>query len=212
MNKKIIFSALLLTLSTPSRADLTGAGDVAIITQLVEMVEQGHQQIMKLKEALNISKKMEQFEQLKVIKKISDEAQALHGLIEDVKHLEDDVNDLIADPFTLDPIEREIEWITRKMRRAEGSDDAVKSYARILMELKNLKFLGAATAKSKEKLRSGTNNEANQQISASSDLICAELLIKSAKRQQLIDANNTSIMLKTLKNRSYSSMASEDNL
>ncbi len=205
---KIVVILIILTISTPTRADMTGAGDAALLTQLVEMVEQGYQQLVKLKDALDISKRMEEYEQLKSVKRLATEGRAIVELYNDMKDFKDEVQYLTNDPFNTTPINKEIDWVSRSMHGAKGNKNAVKAYANILLEMRNLKFLGKAVEKSKNKLASGTNEEDNKQISASSSMIAADILIRNEQRVRQKEANDTSIILRSLKS-SYSSMVND---
>ena len=180
---KLIFGFLLV--SQPVLADLTGAGDAAILSQLVTQTKKIVEQIGQAKDALNISKYMQEIEQLKQVKELSDTGSQFGALFSNVDAIGNEASDWESDPFGLKSIKSEISTLQAGIESAERSGDfeKAKKYSKVLKNLKNIQFLGEANAKNQEAIGKGANELDLNRINAESSLIMTTLLQNKEQRE-----------------------------
>lgn len=192
-------------------ADLTGAGDAAILSKLIEQMAVMREQLEQAKDSVNIGKRMEQMEKLKSAKKLHAEGKAFKDMLDEYESIVSEIEGFRADPVGVDKPRSEMQWLNDALKGADTSSNSAKAYASILMELKNLEFLGKANAASQEKLARGTNTEEESQITASNTLIMSKILLEREARAQEAAANNASIVSDVLGNPGYSALSTESN-
>ena len=184
-NKLIL---VLLCVSQNSFADLTGAGDAAIVSQLVVQTGKIVEQIQQAKEALDISNYMQNIEQLRQIKTLSNTGAQFGQLFNNINTGLDDVNNWESDPFGLKSVNSEIETLEHEIEAAKNKGDLEKSkrYARTLKNLKNIKFLGEANEQAQKAVSTGNNELDLTRVTAESTVVMSALL--QSKEQREIEA------------------------
>lgn len=206
MKKRI--STLLITclLSVNANADLTGAGDAAILTQLVEMTKNTVQQLETLKETLDAQKILTEMEQLKGVKELSDAGSDLGEIFGNIEKGANTFNDIKSDPFGLDKIESEISYVQRKIEQAEDKDDlsSAKAWTDVLKGLKRIKFLGQANESNLIKLQKGTSQNDLDKIGAESALISATAEATRLQREERQEAYNAELLQTLMNGYDYS--------
>lgn len=183
MKKINKLTLVLLLVSHTSFADITGAGDAAILGQLVTQTGKIVDQLNQAKEALNVSKYMQEAERLKQVKQLSQTGAKFAQLLDDMDGLNG--ADSWDDPFGLKSVTGEIETLESEIESAKNKGDKEKSrrYARILKNLKKVKFLGEANKKSQSSVASGANESDLVRVSAESSLIMSSLLQSKEERE-----------------------------
>lgn len=200
---------LICFFSTSSYADMTGAGDAAILAELVSQAKTLKEQLQSVRETLDVSKRLEEMETLKTIKSVHEEGRALGDLISETEQMQNEYKKFVADPSSFNQTRDEISWLGSALKNAKDDQNAAKSYANIMADVKRLNFLGKATKESEKKLISGTNQEDDGKITASNTFIMSQLLLENEERDQKRRANNTNVMQGVLGNAGYSALGEE---
>lgn len=200
---------ITLTLfSLNAHADLTGAGDAAIVKQLVVIVEKANQQIKQLKEMTDISERLEEMEAAKTVKKVTDQGNDIARLLSELENTVELVGDISNDPGGLQDLERTISYLEQDLESADSRQglEKAKAYARLISDLKRLGFIQKATQTTMEQLASGTNEEDNQRINATNSTIMTDILVKREQRDSIKAAHEVKAVNELLRSNKYSSM------
>jgi hypothetical protein len=199
----------LSVLPLPALADLTGAGDAAIVKQLVEQAKIMREQLQNTRDTLDVSRRLEEMESMKAVKSVHEEGRALTNLISETEGLQREYKDFVDDPSSFNRTEGEISWLGEALRDAKDERNAARAYASIMTDVKRLNFLGKANRESEKKLISGTNQEDDGKITASNTFIMSQILIENEEREQKARANNVNVMESVLGNTGYSALGEE---
>lgn len=181
--KKYILTLLCLLFANATQADVTGAGDAAILGELVAQTKMLAQELQKIEDTINIQKRIEQLEELKAAKKLYEEGKAFQNIVKNVARGKASMERMKDNPFGTQGIIQDVNWLDTAIEEAEEAGD----YAHIAVELRNLRFLGQANSASTEKIAKGTNQEENTQITSSNTSIVANLLLKEEERRMKIE-------------------------
>lgn len=195
--------------SSTVHADATGAGDAAIVSQLVAQLKVLREQLADVRETLNVSKRLESMEELKTVKEVHEEGSALSDLMDENEQLKRDFGDFVDDPSSLNRTEGDIAWLGDALKDAKDDPNAVRAYGQIMADVRRLKFLGQANKASEEKIIKGTNEKDDQKITASNTFIMSQLLLENEEREQKRRANNTNVMESVIGNTGYSALGKE---
>lgn len=189
-------------------ADMTGAGDAAIVKQLVVIVEKANQQIKQLKEMIDISERLEEMEEAKTVKKVTDQGNEIAHLLDELENTVELVGDIKNDPGGLKDLERTISYLEQDLEIADSRQglEKAKAYARLISDLKRLGFIQKATRTTMEQLASGTNEEDNQRINATNSTIMTDILVKREQRESIKAAHEVKAVNELLRSNKYSSM------
>ena len=211
--KNLILGILVGTLATSSvRADMTGAGDAAILQELVAQSQTMLKQLHAVKDTLDVSRQLAEMEQLKTIREVSNEGNQLRSLIGNAQEGYSLVTSTSEDPFGLKSTQSEIDYIQASLETARSSQSSLqsaRSYANILSDLKRLKFLGQANAESIKKISEGTDDIQNKAITASNTSIMAQLMIEDERRKAAARASDSETFIDMLHGVNYQSMTNE---
>lgn len=200
---------IVCSFSTVSYADMTGAGDAAILAELVSQAKTLKEQLQGMRETLDVSKRLEEMETLKTIKSIHEEGRALGDLVDETEQMQREYKKFVADPTSFNRTSEEISWLGSALKNSKGNPNAVKSYANIMSDVKRLNFLGKANKESENKIINGTNQDDDGKITASNTFIMSQLLLDNEEREQKRRANNTNVMQGVLGNAGYSALGEE---
>ncbi|MCG8313816.1 MAG: hypothetical protein MI976_11415 [Pseudomonadales bacterium] len=205
---RLIIIACLLVASFNAKSDMTGAGDVAIVEQLIVIVEQTNQQIKQFQEMTDISKRLEEMESIKTVKKVTDQGEQIGHLIAELEETVSLVGDLQKDPGGLKDIERTIMYLEQDLNRADSKQglEKAKAYSRLISDLKRLGFIQKANAMAMEQLAAGTNEEQNQQISTTNSTIMTDILVRREEREKIKASHEVKAVNELLRGNKYSSM------
>lgn len=200
---------IIAMLSSIARADMTGAGDAAILSQLVAQGKILAEQLTNIRDTLDVSKRLEDMETLKTVKNIHEEGRALNDLLSETEQLRRDYAEFVDDPTSFNRTEEEITWLGEALRDSKDDPNAVKAYASLMVDVKRLRFLGQANRASEKKIIAGTNQEDDGKITASNTFIMSQLLLENEAREQKRRANNTNVMQGIIGNTGYSALGTE---
>lgn len=191
-NFVFVFSAIT---SFNSYADVTGAGEAALYSQMVQMVATVKEELVTLKETLSIQEQLKDFEQLKEVRELSKAGSEFGKMFNDIGTIGNTLDDWSNDPFGTNEIQAEVERLEYMLERADSADGINKGkiYARMLRDLKNIQFLGTVNRENSKKLATGMNDNDAKKMSAESSLIMATIIEQQemrnvAERNHSIDA------------------------
>lgn len=207
MIKKILNIMIIcsLPIASSTQADMTGAGDAAILAQLVEQFTVLKEQYDKVVETVDIQKRIEEMEQLKAIKRISDEGQALgelYNISDDFRYSwERDKNN----PFGLRALESDLQRIQKMAKDAENGRD----YAAFTARLKRLKVFGQANEKSSKKISGGSNESDDIKTTAINVTLMTDILIDNENSKTVRQAHEMKAIKDLMGNNSYSNIYNE---
>lgn len=197
----ILIIALVMSLPAHSQG-----GDGAIVAQLVQVVSEAKKQLEELKKAVNISEHLEQLEQLKAIKKLSEDGKAIGGMFRDLQDIERLLGQFEEDPFGTQQTEREIARLEQRLEAAGNRDGLAEgaAYARLVADLKRIKFLGQAQEANLRRSAGGTNDSDNKAIAASSGIIMSDILLQREKREAVKRTQEVEAVSELLRATRYS--------
>lgn len=210
--KRTFLIAVMSTMPVGVYADATGAGDAAIVQQLVTLVKSANEQFRELVKSVSISENLESMEQAKAIKRIAAEGQAMRELIRETETLEGQITDLQDDPLGSRRTEREVSGLENALESAKQRDDRgqAKAYSRMLADMKRLQFLGKAQKESMKKVAQGTNETDNTEVAATSSMIMSDLMLQNERREQARRAQEVQAINETLGSMRYSTINMDD--
>ena len=194
MNKYLFTLTLLVSIN--SHSDITGAGEAAVFSQLVTMTNNLVEQVETLQNALDVSKKIEELEQAKAIRTLSDAGKNLVKSMDNLNDAKDTANGLVNDPFGIDSINSEISDLERKITAANNEENGslkARKYARILRGLKNVKMFGQIVEDNKTKISQGMNDTDAIKSTAESNTVIADLLLQEHQKEIREDAENSAV-------------------
>jgi hypothetical protein len=205
-----LFSFLLAVIfSSGAHADMTGAGDAAIVSQLVAQAKILREQLVDMRETLDVSKRLERMEEVKTVKEVHEEGTALKDLMDETEQLKREYGEFVDDPASFNRSKDEITWLGDALKDAKHSKNKVKAYAAIMADVRRLRLLGKANEASEKKIMKGTNERDDQKITASNTFIMSKILLDNEAREQKRRANNTNIMDGIISNSGYRSLGEE---
>ena len=203
---------LIICLSSFSHADMTGAGDAAILQQLAVQLKTLKDALDTAKENLEVVDKIKKLEESKAVKSIREDGKAIQDFYADAKKAKRDVERYSGYVDDVREGLDEIEKLQRRMERAGNNPDqrgAAKAYANIFMDLKRLKFLSDAQEKTQKQIAEGTNEEDSVKITATNTMIMSRILLENEERAQKKAANDTAITSDIMSSISYEALATE---
>ena len=208
---KTLLTMLLLCISLTVKADLTGAGDAAIVQQLVAILKATNEQVKQFQEMTDIAKKLEDMETVKTVKKITEEGEELKSLIDEMETSISLISDIKNNPGGIRELETTIEMLQRDIDSADSKQglDKAKAYARLISDLKRLSFIRKATNASMKKLGEGTNVEDTQRINATNSSIMTDILVQREQREKVRAAHDNKAVTELLNGTRYSSMVKD---
>ena len=179
LNKLIIIS---LFASHNAFADITGAGDAAIVAQLVTQTQKIVDQVKTAKKALDISQYMEEVTELQQLKQLSETGSQFGELLSGIDSVDD--GSWGSDPFGLKKVTSEIDKLTQEIEYANNKGDLEKAkrYSKILKNLKNIQFLSKANQQSQSTVASGANELDLTRVTAETSLVMSTLLQNKEQR------------------------------
>ena len=181
MSKSIFIPILFVSMSASS--DITGAGDAAVFAQLVTMTNNLVEQVETLQNALDVSKKIEELEQAKAIRTLSDAGKNLVQSMDNIRDAKDTVDDIVDDPFSTKSITNEINDLERKLESAKNEEVKARKYARILRGMKNVRLFGQIVDDNKNKITEGMNDSDAVKSTAESNTVIADLLLQKHQKE-----------------------------
>lgn len=199
---RLIFIISIITVSINSYCDMTGAGDAAILGELMTQTEKLLEQVKATKETLDVSKRLEEMEQLKAIRAISNEGLALNEIINNINELGDISEDIQRGPYGVNSTTNELEDLSEKINGVENKRD----YANLAADLRRLRFLGKANTASMQKTAGGSNEADDNKSTATNTMIMSNILIENEKRKTLRKAHESSALKDTIFSNSYSNI------
>ena len=188
---------IILSASPTSHAIFGGGGgfsDKAIIAKLTTQIKKMETTIKTLKGSLDLQKKIQNFEQLKAAKRLSDEGREMIKLVNQTESLYRDIQRFTDDPVGINGIRSDIDNIASRLdyaKRKRDKGQMVKEYANTLVELQNLKVMSKVNEMNKKKIMSGTNDSEKKGIVARNTQILAEIEIQKQQdelKQQTIES------------------------
>lgn len=198
------------------RADMTGAVDAAILSETVVHTGQNAKSLeVEIKsfqtfmESLDISKRIEKMEQLKTVKQLSDAGRKLNVFLENISDVIEGGNDLFGNKLGLEKIKSDAQWLNSSIKNAETAGDVTH----VMIELKNLRFLGQMVTESKKNLGKGTNDLENKQITAINTTVISDLMLRKEtedKRQDAQVRSHNDEVMKTIFKTEYSNLNGAD--
>jgi len=184
---------LLAAIGSSARADMTGAGDAAIIVKLTTIYnaikEQYQKQVELIKEAKVQTENMQKVKEMAVtVKKEYDFARNFN-IERELNNIKDDMGGLtLLDNMDGKSPERQFEMLSREINRrfeaneSKSSDEAKRKLAAQLASLQRLMALQKSKAQEAEALASGTKTDKEVQASAASS--CALVAALELAREQ----------------------------
>ncbi len=210
---KILTVVFLLSVNINAFAQMgTGAVDAAILTETVihtgqnaESITTRLAQLETMLENLDISRRIEQMEQLKAVKQFTDTGRAMHKFMDGVQGVYDKANNLKETQFGFKTLKNDVQWLEGAIKDAADGRDA----ANIMVELKNLSFLGKMVRESKVEIGGGSDDVGNKRITAVSTTIMADLMqiqAVDAKQDKEHKDKNTKEVMKSIMSTEYSNL------
>jgi hypothetical protein len=195
MNYRKTLVLLILLFPIQSKADMTGAGDAAILAQLAEMTAQAVEQLKTLKETMDIQEQLKQLQQLDGIKELSESGKSLGEIFGSVRNGAGIIESMEGDPFGVDAIDADIAYMEQRIESAKEKDDltALEIYADVLKDLKKVQWLGKTNENNATQISNGVSKDELEKIGAESGLITSTVITDMLKKSNAEDAANAQI-------------------
>jgi hypothetical protein len=204
--RRIAAMALITALSGSAVADVTGAGDTAIIAQLKAQTAKMVEQLKTVTETLDVSQRLEDMEQLRFVRRLSAEGEALRGVVSDVREGTELVNDARSNPGNLKDIDRQISRLEARMADSEDVGD----YAHMLADLKRIRMLGQANRESMEKAATGTDEQEDIKSTAANAMIMADIMVQNESEEAQRRVEERKAMQELWQDNGYAELYKED--
>lgn len=208
INRKIVVFVIAMY-SANTLADMTGAGDTAILQQLIVQVQKMNEQYKAMKEQIGLAEKMENYEKLKNAKKTSEEGNSFLEFVNETNEFMGDVKEFVDNVDEIQGVSKEMNAIAKKLDKAKEADDKnkLKAYSSIMVNLKRIHKLAKANEKTKQKMSTGVNESDKSHITAANTTIMADILIANEERAKKREINNVDSMETIFDNTNYSALA-----
>ena len=205
---RVISLFLFFIFAHAARADVTGASEAAIYSQLVALVEQTKTQLEEMRKTYNVTEQMKDLQQNELVRDLSDAGIAFNGMFDDIQSIQGNLEDWRADPAGIATIKRDIDRLESQIERVGGQQglDKGQSYSQLLRSLKTIKWLGEAQADSERRMAEGTSEKDEAEIAASAMLSANKILIGQEKRKAREDAISHEIVSDVIKSVNYSGL------
>jgi DNA-binding protein H-NS len=205
---KVVSLFLILGFSGVLRADVTGASEAAIYSQLVTLVEQTKTQLEEMRKTYNVTEQMKDMQQNELVRDLSEAGTAFNGMFNDIQSIQGNLEDWRADPAGIATITRDIDRLEAQIERADGQEglDKGQSYSQLLRSLKTIKWLGEAQADAERRMAEGTSEKDEAEIAASAMLSANKILIEQEKRKAREDAISHEIVSDMIKGVNYNGL------
>lgn len=209
MNFRYAYLALAWTLfSAQALADVTGAGDAAILSELTVQTGKMAEQLKSMREAVDINKRMQEMQELRAVHVVVREGMEMKNILDNVSDMEKEIATMSNSPGGLDQMQSDISRFESNMNHAsdeEGITQA-KSYAYVLSDLKRLKFLGTANRETMKKMSKGTNETDDTKAIATNTMIMSDVIVEKEKREARRRGNEVNAMQQLMGGMRYTSM------
>lgn len=183
----------------------TGAFDGAIFAELQVHTTKMLDNIKRLTESLDISKRMEEMEALKSVKRISAEGLALKNVINDIENIDGIMEDSRHNLLNQKDLLNQIDSLQYQIDNADNP----RVYANLANDLKRVRFLGQANKAAMTQLIEGSNEADDNKSAATASLIMSDILIKQEEREAILRAEETRALQAIIGNNGYSELYSE---
>lgn len=193
---------LLLCMPSIAFADITGTGDAAILAQLQVQTAKIVDQLKTVSETLDVSKRMEEMEQLRFIRRISAEGEALKGIVSDANEATGLINEQRTNAFNHQDVVDQIEYLESRSGNAEDVGD----YANLMADLKRVRMLGQANRQTMAQAARGTDEQEDIKSTSTSTMIMADIMVEQEKRRAMLRAEEVNAMQQLFKSNGYSEL------
>lgn len=192
----------LIFISNISFADVTGAGDAALLTQLVTMTTTLNKSLTTLRETTDLTKKLENLEQASWVKEVSKAGKQINEIANNIDDSIDTANDIRSDPLGLDSTEQEIESIKSAMERAGVKQGTAKAraYARIMKDLERMRFVGQTQRSIIENKQDGENSDDALKNTSDTSLMMLDIARSNEERKLRRSSNEVTALSDLLSN------------
>lgn len=183
MKKAGVF-LLVTILSTPCYAFSDGSG-YAILSKMVVLVNNATEQLKTIKQSLNISKYLEEIEQLNEAKSVVDGAEQLQAMLGELEEVYDIGASFTDFEKSYDRLQSDLTEIRSQYKQAKNLEgvDKINQYLRTLDQLKRLELLKTSHRQNLKTLSRGLNDREATRATAHSTAMTTELLIRMEDRQ-----------------------------
>lgn len=204
------FAALLclVLISHSALADMTGAGDAAILTELTAQTAKLAEQLKTMREALDVNKRMQDMEALRATHVVVREGLEMNKILKHVGDMQRDINEMTNNPGGFDQTESDIARFKNSLDSASNKEglNQAKSYSYIVSDLKRLQFLGQANRETMKKMGEGTNETGDTKAIATNTTIMSDVIVEKEKRETRRRGNEVNALQDMLGGAKYSSM------
>lgn len=188
------------------RADVTGAGDTAIIAQLKAQTAKMVEQLKTITDTLDVSKRLEDMEQLRFVRRLSAEGEALRGVVSDYNEAAGIVAEQGENPGNIGDIDRQIRRLEARIANSEDTGD----YAHLLADLKRIRMLGQANRESMEKAAQGTDEQQDIKSTAANSMIMADIMVNNEREEAQKRAAEHRAMKELWRDNGYAELYDEE--
>jgi hypothetical protein len=193
---------VLMVISNNSFSDMTGAGDAALLTQLITMTTTLNESLTTIKEATDLTKKLENMEQATWVKEVSKAGRQINEIANNVDDSINTVEDIKSDPLGLDATENEIESIKYAMERADVKEGTAKAraYGRTLRDLERMRFVGQTQKSIIENKQEGENADDALKNTSDTSLMMLDIARSNEERKLRKSSNEVTALTDLLSN------------
>ena len=203
---KLIAMCLMVSSGNAFSAAGTGAFDGAIFAELQVHTAKMLDNIERLTESLDISKRMEEMESLKSVKRISAEGLALKKVVNDIGNIDGIIEDKSHNLLNQKDLLNQIDSLQYQIDNADNP----RAYANLANDLKRVRFLGQANKAAMKQLIQGSNEADDNKSAATASLIMSDILIKREEREAMTRAEEMQALQAIIGNNGYSELYGED--
>jgi len=203
---RLMVLCLMMSSGNAFPAAGTGAFDGAIFAELQVHTAKLLDNIEKLTESLDISKRMEEMESLKSVKRISAEGLALKKVVNDIGNIDEIIEDKSHNLLNQKDLLNQIDSLQYQIDNADNP----RAYANLANDLKRVRFLGQANKAAMKQLIQGSNEADDNKSAATASLIMSDILIKREEREVMTRAEEMQALQAIIGNNGYSELYDED--
>ena len=203
---RLMVMCLMMSSGNAFSAAGTGAFDGAIFAELQVHTAKLLDNIERLTESLDISKRMEEMESLKSVKRISAEGLALKKVVNDIENIDEIVEDKSHNLLNQKDLLNQIDSLQYQIDNADNP----RAYANLASDLKRVRFLGQANKAAMKQLIQGSNEADDNKSAATASLIMSDILIKREEREAITKAEEMQALQAIIGNNGYSELYGED--
>lgn len=211
------FFPLVLGLTMAIQVNADVVSDQAQLTQLIELVRQGNEQLRDARRAITLQEQLKEMKQLELVQDVAGFGSESHALMVELNTTRQIVGSYSSPNEQIEQLRNDVEWYLSSYDRATNQDDALSALAgysralsqldsqywtgqpspneaaisrfvRLVSDVERLEIIRSSQQSNQQRIASGIDTHDAARISATDNNLLLQLAITREERQQAAEA------------------------